>query len=52
MAADDMSGDRHPVAGIDVSKPNVARVYDAFLGGKDDFAADREFVDKRSRAAR
>jgi S-adenosyl methyltransferase len=32
------------VAGIDVSRPNVARVYDAFLGGKDNFAADREFV--------
>jgi hypothetical protein len=29
---------------IDVSKPNVARVYDALLGGKDNFAADREFV--------
>jgi len=29
---------------IDVSKPNVARVYDAMLGGKDNFAADREFV--------
>jgi S-adenosyl methyltransferase len=31
-------------SGIDVSKPNIARVYDAFLGGKDNFAADREFV--------
>ncbi len=31
-------------AGIDVSKPNVARVYDALLGGKDNFAADREFI--------
>jgi len=29
---------------IDVSKPNVARVYDCMLGGKDNFAADREFV--------
>jgi hypothetical protein len=29
---------------IDISKPNVARVYDAMLGGKDNFAADREFV--------
>src|SRR3984885_3270129 len=29
---------------FDVSKPNVARVYDAMLGGKDNFAADREFV--------
>jgi hypothetical protein len=32
--------------GIDVSRPNVARVYDALLGGKDNFAADREFVAK------
>ncbi|MGH3250353.1 MAG: SAM-dependent methyltransferase [Trebonia sp.] len=29
---------------FDVSKPNVARIYDAMLGGKDNFAADREFV--------
>lgn len=31
-------------AGFDVSKPNAARVYDAMLGGKDNFAADREFL--------
>lgn len=36
--------DRHVFAGIDVTRPNIARVYDAFLGGKDNFAADREFV--------
>ena len=30
--------------GLDISRPNVARVYDAFLGGKDNFAADREVV--------
>jgi O-methyltransferase involved in polyketide biosynthesis len=29
------------VPGIDTSVPNVARVYDALLGGKDNFAADR-----------
>ncbi|GII91228.1 SAM-dependent methyltransferase [Sinosporangium siamense] len=28
--------------GIDVHTPNVARVYDYMLGGKDNFAADRE----------
>ncbi len=28
-------------AGIDTSVPNVARVYDALLGGKDNFAVDR-----------
>jgi O-methyltransferase involved in polyketide biosynthesis len=27
--------------GIDTSRPNVARVYDYLLGGKDNFAADR-----------
>jgi hypothetical protein len=31
-------------AAFDIRKPNVARVYDAMLGGKDNFAADREFV--------
>jgi SAM-dependent methyltransferase len=30
--------------GIDVTKPNIARVYDAFLDGKDNFAADRDVV--------
>jgi S-adenosyl methyltransferase len=28
--------------GIDSSQPNVARIYDYLLGGKDNFAADRE----------
>ncbi len=47
-----MSGDdRRPLPDFDVSKPNVARVYDAFLGGKDNFAADREFVDAAMRLA-
>jgi len=27
---------------VDVTKPSVARVYDAILGGKDNFAVDRE----------
>ncbi len=43
MGAEDLLGDgKYP--DFDVSKPNVARVYDAMLGGKDNFAADREFV--------
>jgi hypothetical protein len=29
-------------AGIDTSVPNVARIYDYILGGKDNFAADRQ----------
>jgi hypothetical protein len=30
------------VPDFDISKPTIARVYDAILGGKDNFAADRE----------
>src|SRR5215831_12913091 len=33
-------------AEFDVTRPNVARVYDYFVGGKDNFAADREFAEK------
>ncbi|MGD0553997.1 MAG: SAM-dependent methyltransferase [Streptosporangiaceae bacterium] len=29
---------------LDTSKPNIARVYDFWLGGKDNFAADRELA--------
>jgi hypothetical protein len=32
----------HQPRDIDVSTPNVARIYDYFLGGKDNFAVDRE----------
>ena len=31
-----------PLQGFDPRKPNIARVYDAFLGGKDNYPADRE----------
>ena len=34
--------DENPPAGIDVSRPSIARVYDYWLGGKDNFASDRE----------
>jgi O-methyltransferase involved in polyketide biosynthesis len=34
--------DENPPAGIDVTRPSVARVYDYWLGGKDNFASDRE----------
>ena len=40
----DGNGNRYTVADIDITRPNVARVYDCFLDGKDNFAADREFV--------
>jgi hypothetical protein len=40
-----MAGGEPVPPGIDVTKPNIARVYDAFLGGKDNFAADRAVVE-------
>jgi hypothetical protein len=36
---------------FDPTRPNVARVYDALLGGRDNFAADREFVGRLLRFA-
>ena len=50
MTSDD-PGNHYTVADIDITRPNVARVYDAFLGGKDNFAADREFVRQAVEAA-
>jgi hypothetical protein len=47
----DETGNRYTVSDIDITKPNVARVYDAFLDGKDNFAPDREFVSKAIEAA-
>lgn len=32
--------------GPDISRPNAARMYDYMLGGKDNFAADREAADR------
>jgi O-methyltransferase involved in polyketide biosynthesis len=39
-------GQQVSVPGIDTTKPNTARVYDYLLGGKDNFAADREQAEK------
>ena len=36
----------HPLLPFDSGKPNVARAYDFFLGGKDNFAADRDLAAK------
>ena len=36
--------DRWQELGVDVHTPSAARVYDAYLGGAHNFAADREFV--------
>jgi hypothetical protein len=40
-AAEVPAGDRDARA-LDTSKPNIARVYDYWLGGKDNFAIDRD----------
>jgi hypothetical protein len=32
--------------GLDMSRPNIARVYDYWLGGKDNFEADREEAER------
>jgi O-methyltransferase involved in polyketide biosynthesis len=37
-------GDRGQVDTFDTTRPNIARVYDYWLGGKDNFAADRELA--------
>jgi hypothetical protein len=36
--------------GLDASKPNIARLYDYLLGGKDNFAADRALGDQIKQA--
>jgi hypothetical protein len=36
--------DDHPSASIDTSKPSVARMYDYYLGGKDNYQVDRDAV--------
>ncbi len=41
-----MSGEDGGRAAIDFSEPHLARVYDYLLGGKDNFAADREVGDR------
>ncbi|SFQ42805.1 S-adenosyl methyltransferase [Actinomadura madurae] len=41
-----MSGEHHPEWVIDPDTPSVARMYDYYLGGKDNFAADRRAADQ------
>jgi hypothetical protein len=41
-----VTGNTTPWSGIDVNVPNVARMYDYYLDGKDSFAADREAAEK------
>lgn len=37
--------EQHAPRQVDVSTPNAARMYDYYLGGKDNFAADRQAAD-------
>ena len=41
-----MTGTRETPLGLDVTTPNVARMYDDYLGGKDNFEADRIAAEK------
>jgi hypothetical protein len=43
--------DERTLDGVDPSIPNVARIYDYFLGGKDNFAADRAAAARIAEAA-
>jgi SAM-dependent methyltransferase len=40
-----MTGHRPTSEGVDLGTPNVARMYDYWLGGKDNFAVDRQAAD-------
>ena len=40
----------NPAWAFDTSIPNAARMYDYWLGGKDNFAADREAAERSARA--
>jgi hypothetical protein len=41
-----MSGETTAPAGLDPTKPSVARMYDLMLGGKDNYASDRMMLEK------
>ncbi len=44
--SDFVTGTHKSSPGLDFTTPNVARMYDYYLGGKDNFAADREAAEK------
>jgi hypothetical protein len=46
-----LSTDRRAPRGVNSAIPNVARIYDYFLGGKDNYAADRAAAAKIAEAA-
>jgi hypothetical protein len=41
---DETTGNEHGGYGVDITVPSVARMYDYYLGGKDNYAVDREAV--------
>ncbi|TDB86650.1 SAM-dependent methyltransferase [Actinomadura sp. 7K534] len=41
-----MADERWPPAEVDLTTPNTARIYDYLLGGKDNYAADREVAEQ------
>ena len=45
-----MADTSYPAASLDTSVPNDARIYDYWLGGKDNFAADREAAERSALA--
>jgi hypothetical protein len=46
-----MTGDAsRPTSSVDASIPNIARMYDYMLGGKDNFAVDREAAERSTLA--
>ncbi|MEO3790673.1 SAM-dependent methyltransferase [Nonomuraea sp. B10E15] len=47
----DEAGDGVVPPGIDPTQPSIARVYDYFLGGKDNFAVDRAVAEEALRIA-
>lgn len=46
-----MLDNHHGLRGVDTAMPNVARIYDVLLGGKDNYPADREAAEQLLRAA-
>jgi SAM-dependent methyltransferase len=51
MPGDAPATDRPAPVGVDPTRASIARVYDAFLGGKDNYAIDRDTLAKVQSAA-
>ena len=45
------SADKVPPVGVDPTRPSVARMYDAALGGKDNYEIDRAMLAQVQQAA-